>query len=167
MKRLTKLNVINNVLLFVLVAAVSLHFLDPFVPLLFKDLLISAVVIAICVSLIAKSIIYKSDNSLWFALFLLGYLAIYLLTLKEVFAISEFWPLFFVVPAFASLFVSVLFKERLLFHLGSFLLLLSFVMFLLSFAVIKLWVFIIFVIIISVVEFFVFKFVLVKGRENG
>lgn len=111
---ITKLKILNiiNLLLFIsLIISVVLHFTINAFGLELFDFAIVVIFLSTALSLFAKSILFKSDNALWFALLLFIYSGFQIYFAIYPTAIEYKWFLYVIAVVPCSLGVLVFFKE--------------------------------------------------------
>lgn len=116
--KLKVLNIINYITLIAFIVSLVIQFAFGVVNLDFLDFLLVSLFVAIAISLITKSVLFKSDNALWFGLLLLIYagLQVYFMLYPVGFAYRWFWYMLAIVVC--SLVVGIVFKERFPFKLA-------------------------------------------------
>ncbi len=117
--KLKILNIVNYITLIAFIVSITLQLAFSIINLSFLDFLLVSLFIAISISLISKSLLFNSDNALWFGLLLLIYagLQVYFKFYPVGIVYKWFWYMFAVVVC--SLVVGIIFKERFPFRLAS------------------------------------------------
>lgn len=137
MKRITKLNILNLILIIVGVALIILQFKINFVPISKTYFCFALFLILTGVSLFYKFILFKSDSSLWLSIVLLG--SGINIGLLNVFNLDylKFSVTFLISPIIASLFVGHIFKDVLQLKVVGYLIVIAVTLYLFSFNIVK------------------------------
>lgn len=151
MKRLTLYNIINLIILCLFISLIVFEVYKPMFGIDPKDFWFPCFLLCVGLSLLIKSIIYKSDSSLWFAITFLFIGAIIYVIICTDLTFYNMWPALFSAPAFSSLVLTIFFKDFLHLKIFTFLTIVSISLYLLTFSVVSVWWFI---------PTFIFSFVL-------
>lgn len=110
--KLKILNIVNLVTFIVFILAVVLQYIYKIIDIRLLDFIVVGLFVAIAISLLFKSVLFKSDNALWFGLLLMIYagLQVYFNFVSVGFTYKLFWYMLSV--AFCSYVVGAVFKER-------------------------------------------------------
>ncbi len=110
------------------------------------------VVLSVGLCSMARAIVFHSDSNLWFSLVLLGVCVIMTMYEWGKFDMVRLWPMFVVVPALASLMVAVFYRDYMQLSVFTLLSLLTIPMFLYSYHIVTLLLFVVLIIICFVTE---------------
>ena len=155
MKRLTLYNIFNLLILCLFICLIVFEAYKPMFGISPKDFLFPCFLLAVGLSLFIKSIIYKSDSSLWFAItFLIIGSVIYVIICTKL-TFYQMWPALLSAPALSSLLLTIFFKDFLHLKIFTFLTIVSVALYLLSFSVISVWWFIPVFIFCFILAFFI------------
>ncbi len=141
MQKITKLYIINIALvLTIIVATIMVHLLTT---VNIWQYWFEIVVFSVGLCAMARAIVFHSDSNLWFSLVLLGVCGIMTMYQLGEFDMLKLWPMFVVVPALASLMVAVFYRDYMQLSICTLLSLLIVPMFLYSYHIVTLLVFIV------------------------
>lgn len=111
MKKITKFNILNVILIILYIVII---FLDVFIDITSMPNNVFWFILFLLIygcSALSKSILFKSDSSLWLGMTMVSvaitYIIIYYLGLK----LGTFYPMFLISPIIGSLFVGLIFKD--------------------------------------------------------
>ncbi len=139
MKKITVYKISNFVLIALYFITLLLHYNFSFFGLSFISFWFPSFCIFFSISMFLKTIVFKSDSSLWLsvATFLIG-LAIFIFLILKINTI-EYWPIAFSIISIASLLVGLVFKEIYQVKMAIIFTLISVPFYLLIFDVINYW----------------------------
>lgn len=147
MKRLTLYRLINVSLLAIFAISLMVQNYAPLFSISLKFYWFPLFCLLMGISLLFKTVIFKSDSALWLGVSLI--LISLSLFSSNIYNLSykQYWPVVFIIPAMSSLFVGIIFKQWFQIKICLFLLLISIPFFLFSFNILNIWLLILLLII--------------------
>lgn len=143
MKRLTLYNIFNCIILILFAVLVALEVNYRTFGITPKQFWFPCFLICVGLSLLLKSMIYRSDSALWFAITFLSNGAVIYVIMYSHLTFFMMWPTMLTsVPAFSSLLLTIFFKDFLHLKIFTFLSIVGVALYLLSFSVVNIWWFI-------------------------
>ena len=153
MRKISKLNILNLILLMVVVLLSVFQFVFKFIPINPKEFCILIILFAMGVSLFTKGVLFKSSNSVWFSLIIFSYCIFLFLSVLFGNLRAFYASAFLILPAILGVIVYIIYKEIIYLKLSILLLFVSTPVLLFNFKVISLLLFIILLLVFSISGF--------------
>jgi hypothetical protein len=138
-KKITFYRLINLILLAIFVISLIIQNYVPLFDVPLKDYWFPMFCFIVSISMLFRSIIFKSDSSLWLFVNLLLLAVALFSTNFDFFSYEKFWPVLVTIPGIASIIVGIIFKQWFQIKIGLFLTSISAPIFLLTFKLINIW----------------------------